>query len=106
MDNTRGHVGIGAALQHQLTKWIGFNARATAVQYFGDTENVFSSSFAAAPAGSATFQTLGQEIEQQVELNADLSYTHDSGFSFNAGVFGEVGDLTIYGARASILKRF
>ena len=106
LNNTRGHVGVGASLSHQLADRFAVNARATAVQYFGDTQNVFSSSFAAAPAGGASFQTFGQEVEQQVELSADLSYGHKSGFTFNAGLFGEVGDLNVYGARASISKRF
>ena len=106
LDNTRGHVGLGGSLSHTLTDRLSVKARATAVQYFGDTENTLISAFTAASNDAGRFKTFNQNVDQQVELGADLTYDHQSGFKFNAGFFGEVGDLNVYGARASISKSF
>jgi len=106
LNNTRAQIGVGASFEHKWNDNMSMHARVTGVHYFGDTQNVFSSRFAAAPAGAAAFQTFGHEVKRQVELETGVTYEHDSGVALSIGAFGEVGDLNIYGGRAIISKRF
>ncbi len=106
LDNTRWQIGIGAAYERRFDDRLSISARAAGVHYFDDTENIFSSRFAAAPAGSASFRTTGREIDRQVQLDAALAYAHKSGFVISAGAFAEVGDLNLYGGNMKVQKRF
>lgn len=103
--STRGEVGVGASVDHQWNNGLSVHGGVTGVQYFGDTQNVFSSRLDAAPNGPS-FQTFGKEIERQIEFDASIGFVHESGFSFHAGIFGEAGDLDLIGASATLSKRF
>ncbi len=106
LNNTRWQIGVGATLEQRVTDRLSLSARATGVQYFDDTENIFASRFAAAPAGSPAFRTTGREVDRQVQLDAALAYAHKSGFIVSVGAFGETGDLTLYGGSLKVQKRF
>lgn len=106
IDNTRGYVGVGAAVDRQVGRSVRLGISVTGIQYFGDTQNIFSSRFTGAPANGSAFQTFGADVEQQVQFSADFAYEHKSGFVFSAGGFGEVGDLNLYGGRLGVSKRF
>jgi hypothetical protein len=106
LDNTRGSIGIGASFGRQMNEHLALRASITGVQYFGDTQNVFSSRFASSPTGGGAFRTFGKEVDRQVELEAGFAYTNRSGFNFGAELFGEFGDLNSYGANVSVSKRF
>ncbi len=99
LENTRSSVGIGATYQREFDNGIDVKASLTGVQYFGDTQNVFSSRFASTPSSASSFQTFGFEVEQQVQFDASIGHSYDSGARVSAGVFGETGDLDIYGAQ-------
>ena len=106
LSNTRGRAGAGVAFEHRPAENLSLRARAGGVQYFGDTQNIFVTRFAAAPADASSFNAFGLDIRQQAVFDANITYTHKSGFSFDAGLFGETGDLTLYGASARLSKRF
>ena len=106
LSNTRGHVGLGARYDHQLTDRMSFNIRAAGVHYFGDTRNAFTSRFVLAPDDVPGFRTIGREINRQVEFDASMRYSLQPGLSLEASAFGETGDLDVYGARLSISKTF
>ena len=105
LDNTVGFAGLGVAYERQWGERFSIRGQAAGVRYFGDTENVFNSRFAVAPQGQA-FVTVGQAVETQVELEAALAYKHRSGFVLDTALFGETGDLNLYGARLTLSKRF
>ena len=105
LNNTRGVIGVGAAFEHRWSDQFSVRGQAAGFQYFGDTENAFVSRFANADGGPA-FITAGKEVDRQVRLDAAAFYQHKSGVLFEAGLFGEVGNLSIYGARAGASIRF
>lgn len=106
LDNLRVAVGGGARFEHQWREDMRVAVKAAAVQYFGDTQNTFTSRFAAAPVGAAHFETIGEAVERQIRLDANVIYAHKSGFTFTAGAFGETGDLEIYGGKVGIIGGF
>ena len=106
LSNTRGHAGLGVRYDQQWTARTSAHLRAAGVQYFGDTQNAFTSRFALAGDGAPSFRTHGREINRQVELDASLRHRLESGFAFEATAFGETGDLDIYGARFGVSKSF
>ena len=106
LDESRGYVGIGAQYDRQLTSRMSLRARVAGVNYVGDTQNVFVSRFAAAPGDAPAFRTLGREVKRQVEFDAAWRYEHGSGFGVEAGLFGETGDLDVYGARLALSRAF
>ncbi len=106
LNNTRWQIGVGATYDRRIADRLSVSARAAGVQYFDDTENIFSSRFAAAPAGSPAFRTTGREVDRQVQLDAALAYAHHSGFMVSVGAFGEFGDLDLYGGSLRVQKRF
>ncbi len=106
LNNTRWQIGVGATYERRVAGRLSLSARATGVQYFDDTENIFASRFAAAPAGSPSFRTTGRAVDRQVQLDAALAYAHKSGFVVSVGAFGETGDLTLYGGSVNVQKRF
>lgn len=105
-DQFRGEVGIGASYDAQWSRSVHFRGAVTGVRYFGDTANALSARFDAAPTGSPAFVTLGQDVRNQLKLDAALGYTHQSGFELSVGGFGEIGDLNLYGARIGLSKQF
>ena len=106
LENTRWQVGVGALYEHRIGEQISIEASVAGVQYFGDTDHVFVSRFALAPADAPTLSTTGREVDLRGQLDAALRYEHSSGYVLSAGVFGETGDLTVYGVNARIAKRF
>ncbi len=106
LNNARGHVGVGASVEHRIGKALSLNASATGVQYFGDTQNVFDSRFAAAPDGAPAFETTGAKVRRKAELRAGFTYAHESGFDLSADAFGEIGDVTAYTGRVELSRRF
>ena len=105
LHNTVGFAGVGVIYEQRWGDRLIAHGRAAGVRYFGDTRNTFNSRFAAALNGPA-FQTAGQEINTQVEVEAALTYQHESGFTANMAAFGETGDLDVYGARFTISRKF
>ena len=106
LENTRWQVGVGALYEHRIGEQMSIEARVAGVQYFGDTDHVFVSRLALAPADAPTFSTAGRELGVRGQLDAALRYEHRSGYVLSAGVFGEMGDLTVYGVNATLAKRF
>ncbi|MCR9270956.1 MAG: autotransporter outer membrane beta-barrel domain-containing protein [Hyphomonadaceae bacterium] len=105
-EQSRGYVTLGAQLDRQIMEGIGLQARAAGTQYFGDTETAFVSHFVGAPAGAQGFRTLGDEVEQQVELEASLAFDLPMQFHLTAGGFAELGDLEAQGAKIALTKAF
>ncbi|MHA7899218.1 MAG: autotransporter domain-containing protein [Henriciella sp.] len=105
-EQSRGYVTLGAQLDRQMMEGIGLQARAAGTQYFGDTETAFVSHFVGAPAGAQGFRTLGDKVEQQVELEASLAFDLPMQFHLTAGGFAELGDLEAQGAKIALTKAF
>ena len=106
LDSTRAHIALGAAFDRDVGKSLSLNASVEGVRYFSDTENVIEARFAAAPDDVPAFRTIGANVEWQARMRAGASYAHKSGFVLSADAFGEAGDLTAYGARIELLRRF
>ena len=102
----RAHVAVGAAFDRRISKSMALNLSAEGVRYFSDTENVIEARFAAASDDVPAFRTIGANVEWQAQMRAGASYAHKSGFVLSADAFGEAGDLTVYGARVELMRRF
>ncbi|MEP1142975.1 MAG: hypothetical protein ABJH52_04590 [Henriciella sp.] len=63
-------------------------------------------SFIDAPVGTQSFRTIGDTVEQQLEIDANLSILLPQNFHLSAGGFAEIGDLEVQGAQISLVKKF
>jgi len=106
LEQSLGYVELGAVFDQALTDRIGAFGRLAGVQYFGDTETAFVSNFIGAPAGTQAFRTIGDTVQQQVEVDAYLSIALPTDFELSAGGFAEAGDLEAQGARITLKKTF
>ena len=57
-------------------------------------------------AAVRAFDTFGVDVERKAQLSTSASYDHDSGFTLSADAFGEVDDISVFGARIELSREF
>ena len=106
VDVDRFTVGYGASFDSEFGDGGYVNLRATGFRHFGDTQIGLSSQFTASSASAAGFNVVGEEIEDQFLFEGGVGKAFANDWNINASAFGEVGDISAYGARLSVGKTF